>query len=67
MSKKNITHVQKEMLIDFMVTNHNELFGKFAHLRGKQWKDAKWLEIVTTLNLLGPPNKTTDQWKKVWI
>lgn len=65
MSKKNITQVQKDVLVEFMVENHTQLFGKFSNLHGKQFKDAKWEEIVESLNSLGPPTKSVDQWKRV--
>lgn len=62
-----VSQRQKEALIDFMGANFSVLFGKFSSSSGKIVKDKKWNEITNQLNLLGPPTKDIEKWKRVRI
>lgn len=62
---KKITLQQKQCLIDFMDINYKFLFGKFSNVKGKASKEQKWKELCESLNMLGPPKKGVDKWKKV--
>lgn len=64
---KKITSNQKQCLVDFMEENYILLFGKFSGAKGKEIKTAKWNEITTKLNALGPPKRSAEKWKKVCI
>lgn len=68
-SIKRVNHKQKEFLIDFMGSNYDFLFGKFANSHGKESKEKIWIELCTQLNEFGPPKKGVSEWKKVreWI
>lgn len=66
-TSKRINENQKEFLVDFMATNHEFLFGKFANDSGKKAKDDKWEKLATKLNNLGPPKKDSTLWKKVFF
>lgn len=63
---KKINENQKEFLVEFMSSNYDFLFGKFANSCGKNSKDDKWDTLTLKLNELGPPTKDLSSWKKVY-
>jgi hypothetical protein len=56
--------VQREHLIDFMLTNPKFAAGRFIGPMGHEKSNKTWAMITEKLNLEGPC-KTTEQWKKV--
>lgn len=64
---KKVNVEQKQTLVSFMQMNYTVLYGKFAGSQGRKIKEAKWDDIVSKLNDLGPPFKKVEQWKKSWL
>lgn len=62
-----INNKQKEILVDFMSTNYNTLYGKFAKRNGKDLKQLLWTRLMERLNEAGPPQKSVDLWKRVSV
>lgn len=60
-----INAAQKEILVDFMSTNYESLYGKFSKNNGKELKDMLWARLMERLNEAGPPRKNADLWKRV--
>lgn len=56
---------QKECFVELMKENYGFLFGKHPTMTGELSKASKWTKITKLLNELGPPTRTTEQWKKV--
>jgi len=48
------------------MTEHSDLAtGNLKGLSGKERSNALWQRLVTSLNVAGPPMRSTDKWKKV--
>lgn len=62
-----VNQFQKKHIIEFMDKNEKILFGRFSSVSGKNKKEKLWIELVTQLNNLGPPNKNATTWKNVNI
>lgn len=63
MSKINLN--QKEIIIDFMSTNYDLLYGKLSKNNGKEYKELLWNKLIDRLNEAGPPQKDVLLWKRV--
>lgn len=65
MSRINVK--QKEIMVDFMSTNYDSLYGKFSNSNGKEIKILLWTRLMERLNAAGPPQKPIDLWKRVSV
>lgn len=60
-----ISNKQKEIMVDFMATNYDSIYGKFSKSNGKDLKELLWKRLMERLNEAGPPVKSADLWKRV--
>lgn len=62
-----INNNQKGIFLDFMSSNYETIYGKFAKNNGKDLKEVLWMRLVEKLNGAGPPQKDVNAWKRVSI
>lgn len=59
-----VNQEQKRILLDFMSTNHVQIFGKLSNETTNSDKISLWNKIATSLNEVGG-KKSVEQWKRV--
>lgn len=63
---KKVTKKQKEAMVDFILPNYQNLFGKFTSDAGKSSKKKLWHSLASQLNSLDGPTKNSEQWQRCW-
>ncbi|XP_078533476.1 myb-related transcription factor, partner of profilin-like [Lissotriton helveticus] len=64
--KQKFSEKEQEVLIEEMVCNHEDLFGKKALKVPDSRKRKIWLEIQEKVNSVGVTTRSTDEIKKRW-
>ncbi|XP_046801235.1 nuclear apoptosis-inducing factor 1-like [Lucilia cuprina] len=66
MAKKQTTNEQWELILEHMNNNPNLARGVPVFGSNRKEIDDSWEQLTQKVNAIGPPQRESKEWKKVW-